>query len=111
MICMKYTNSSLLQIVLHLKEEVVKLECEMSEVHQFLSHSVNRDSMPWEQLISRALDLFAKYPPAGLQKRAKLIQEIRQAFTTLSFMQWLSLNFEQSGAKWLIVLGLIFCFY
>lgn len=77
-------------IVLHLKDEVVKLECEMSEVHQFLSHSVNRDSMPWEQLISSALTLFAKYPPAGLEKRAKLIQEIslpKPARQNLSMVQ------------------------
>lgn len=63
-------------IVLHLKSEVCKLECEMSEVHQFLSRSINDDAMPWEQLICSALKLYAKYPPASLMKRAKLIQEI-----------------------------------
>ena len=49
----------------------------MSEVHQFLSKSINDESMPWEHLISSALKLSAQYPPASLEKRAKLIQEIR----------------------------------
>ncbi|XP_002736159.2 TBC1 domain family member 20-like [Saccoglossus kowalevskii] len=57
-------------IVLHRETEVLSGECEMTYVHSLLS-KIPQD-LPFENLISRAGDLFVQYPPTALAKEARL---------------------------------------
>lgn len=58
------------QIVLHREKEVKQSECDMAMVHHLLSR-IPQD-LPYELLISRAQDLFDRYPPSLLAKRVAL---------------------------------------
>lgn len=51
-------------IVLHREKEILCCQCEMANVHQLLSRIP--DDLPFEQLISKAGDLFLQYPPTEL---------------------------------------------
>lgn len=51
-------------IVLHREKEILSCQCEMANVHQLLSRIP--DDLPFEQLISKAGDLFLQYPPTEL---------------------------------------------
>ncbi|KAL0961926.1 hypothetical protein UPYG_G00333460 [Umbra pygmaea] len=57
-------------IVLHREKEVKRTECDMAMVHHLLSQ-IPQD-LPYEDLIIRAQDLFSRYPPSLLAKRAAL---------------------------------------
>lgn len=52
------------QIVLHRADEIIASECEMCIVHGLLS-KIPQD-LPFEQLISKAGDLYLQYPPSDL---------------------------------------------
>ncbi|KAJ9076381.1 GTPase-activating protein gyp8, variant 2 [Entomophthora muscae] len=54
---------------LYSRNEILKLKCEKSEVHSFLSQIPLRDI---EELISSACNLFKKYPPASIEKTSKI---------------------------------------
>lgn len=58
------------QIVLHREKEVKQSECDMAMVHHLLSR-IPQD-LPYELLISRAQDLFDRYPPTLLARKAAL---------------------------------------
>lgn len=57
-------------IVLHREKEVKQTECDMAMVHHLLSQ-IPQD-LPYEILICHAQDLFDRYPPTLLAKRAAL---------------------------------------
>ncbi|KAL6099680.1 uncharacterized protein ACO6RY_01452 [Pungitius sinensis] len=57
-------------IVLHREKEVKKTECDMAMVHHLLS--LIPQDLPYQLLIGRAQDLFHRYPPSLLAKRATL---------------------------------------
>ncbi|XP_077982869.1 TBC1 domain family member 20-like [Glandiceps talaboti] len=58
-------------IVLYREDEVLAGDCEMTYVHSLLS-KIPQD-LPFENLISRAGDLFVQYPPSALAKEAQLL--------------------------------------
>lgn len=58
------------QIVLHREKEVKQTECDMAMVHHLLSR-IPQD-LPYELLICQAQDLFDRYPPTLLAKKAAL---------------------------------------
>lgn len=51
-------------VVLHREEEVLDLESDMAIIHHFLSNVP--DDLPFESLISKAMWIFAQYPPDEL---------------------------------------------
>ncbi|GAU93321.1 hypothetical protein RvY_05281 [Ramazzottius varieornatus] len=55
-------------IVLDLSEEIFQLPEDQAEVHMFLNNLPV--SLPWESLISHALDLYSEYPPASIAAEA-----------------------------------------
>uniref|UniRef100_A0AAV2K4G2 TBC1 domain family member 20 n=1 Tax=Knipowitschia caucasica TaxID=637954 RepID=A0AAV2K4G2_KNICA len=57
-------------IVLHREKEVKTTECDMAMVHHLLSRIP--PDLPYELLIARAQDLFDRYPPSVLAKKAAL---------------------------------------
>ncbi|KAJ8303463.1 hypothetical protein KUTeg_019859 [Tegillarca granosa] len=57
-------------IVLYREEEILSNECEMCVLHGLLSKIP--DNLPFEQLISKAGDLFLQYPPPDLANEAVL---------------------------------------
>lgn len=59
-----------LQIVLHREKEVKNSECDMAMVHHLLSKIPQ--NLPYEELITHAQSLFARYPPSLLAKSAAL---------------------------------------
>uniref|UniRef100_A0A452IA63 Rab-GAP TBC domain-containing protein n=1 Tax=Gopherus agassizii TaxID=38772 RepID=A0A452IA63_9SAUR len=60
-------------IVLHREAEVLACDCDMPSVHQLLSQIPQ--NLPYERLISWALQLFQRHPHAELAKQAALHQE------------------------------------
>lgn len=58
------------QIVLHREEEVLACDCDMPSVHQLLSQIPQ--NLPYESLISQALQLFQRHPHTELAKQAAL---------------------------------------
>lgn len=58
------------QIVLHREKEVKQTECDMAMVHHLLSRIPQE--LPYELLIAQSLELFSRYPPSVLAKRAAL---------------------------------------
>ncbi|XP_061670331.1 TBC1 domain family member 20 [Syngnathoides biaculeatus] len=77
-------------IVLHREQEVKQTECDMAMVHQLLSR-VPRD-LPYELLISRSQDLFNRYPPAFLAKRAALHSRKSLSISTFKAFQLSTLH-------------------
>ena len=61
---------SLIQLVLHRREELLTLECEMSTVHAFLS-SIPED-LDYENLLKQAWDAFQTYPPNVVAKAGQI---------------------------------------
>lgn len=61
-------SRSSLQIVLYREQEVLDCECDMASVHHLLSQ-IPQD-LPYETLISRAVDLFVQFPPSELAREA-----------------------------------------
>uniref|UniRef100_A0A8C8VG44 TBC1 domain family member 20 n=1 Tax=Pelusios castaneus TaxID=367368 RepID=A0A8C8VG44_9SAUR len=57
-------------IVLHREEEVLACDCDMPSIHQLLSQIPQ--NLPYESLVSRALQLFQRHPHAELAKQAAL---------------------------------------
>ncbi|XP_013395671.1 TBC1 domain family member 20 isoform X2 [Lingula anatina] len=57
-------------IVLYRQEEVLQCECDMAMIHSLLSKIP--DGLPYEQLISKAGDLYLQYPPEKLEQEANL---------------------------------------
>ncbi|KAM9824160.1 TBC1 domain family member 20 [Neosynchiropus ocellatus] len=57
-------------IVLHRKWEVMETECDMAMVHHLLSRMP--EDLPYENLIRQSQDLFDRFPPSVLSKRAAL---------------------------------------
>ncbi|XP_051792003.1 TBC1 domain family member 20 isoform X2 [Erpetoichthys calabaricus] len=55
-------------IVLHRKREVMNCDCDMASIHQLLSQ-IPQD-LPYENLICRAHELFTRFPPSLIAKRA-----------------------------------------
>lgn len=51
------------------RQEILKLKCEKSEVHAFLSQ-IPLDDV--EELITRACFLFKNYPPSSIQKNFRI---------------------------------------
>ncbi|XP_013787519.1 TBC1 domain family member 20-like [Limulus polyphemus] len=58
-------------IVLHRESEIMDQDCDMACVHSVLSKIP--DDLPFEILISKALDLFDAYPPEVLKAEQELI--------------------------------------
>ncbi|MBN3291621.1 TBC20 protein, partial [Polypterus senegalus] len=56
------------KIVLHRKREVMNCDCDMASIHQLLSQ-IPQD-LPYENLICRAHELFTRFPPSLIAKRA-----------------------------------------
>jgi len=54
-------NASFFQLVMHRREELLSLECEMSTVHAFLS--AIPENVDYERLLKQAWDTFQHYPP------------------------------------------------
>lgn len=54
-------------IVLHKQEEILALDCDLAPVHSYLSKVVEEE-LPFEDLIIKAGDLMAKYPPAVIKQ-------------------------------------------
>lgn len=72
-------------IVLHREKEVKQTECDMAMVHHLLSR-IPQD-LPYELLIGRAQDLFEKYPPSLLAKRAALQSRKSLSISTFQAFQ------------------------
>lgn len=60
-------------IVLYKKDDILKLDCDMAVVHQYLCSILEREEdLPIEELIIQAKELFAKYPPDKLRSLQKI---------------------------------------
>ncbi|KAK3603414.1 hypothetical protein CHS0354_009393 [Potamilus streckersoni] len=66
-------------IVLHRADEILASECDMCIVHGLLS-KIPQD-LPFEQLISKAGDLYLQYPPSDLAYDAILNFQMTQSYT------------------------------
>ncbi|XP_050396764.1 TBC1 domain family member 20 [Patella vulgata] len=56
-------------IVLYRQDEILETECEMCFIHSLLSRIP--DNLPFEQLISKAGDLYLQFPPEDLASEAE----------------------------------------
>ncbi|CAH1779036.1 unnamed protein product [Owenia fusiformis] len=74
-------------IVLYRQDEVLQADCDMPSVHSLLS-KIPPD-LPFEDLISRAGDLYVQYPPKQLANEARL--QYKHSTTISSYM-----NFEET---------------
>ncbi|XP_004549301.2 TBC1 domain family member 20 isoform X2 [Maylandia zebra] len=77
-------------IVLHREKEVKQTECDMAMVHHLLSR-IPQD-LPYELLIGQAQDLFEKYPPSLLAKRAALQSRKSRSISTFQAFQLSTLH-------------------
>ncbi|TNM93150.1 hypothetical protein fugu_018552 [Takifugu bimaculatus] len=77
-------------IVLHREKEVKQTECDMAMVHHLLSR-IPQD-LPYELLISQARDLFARYPPSLLARRAALQSHKSLSISTFQAFQLSTLH-------------------
>lgn len=77
-------------IVLHREKEVKQSECDMAMVHHLLSR-IPQD-LPYELLISRAQDLFDRYPPSLLAKRVALQSHKSISISTFQMFQLSTLD-------------------
>lgn len=60
----------LFKIVDYKGEEIFKIDCEMSALHQYLSSLPTQfDMNDWNEIIQRALYLFENHPPETLDER------------------------------------------
>lgn len=66
---------SLMKLVMHRREELLALECEMSTVHAFLS-SIPED-VDYERLLKQAWDAFQTYPPDVVAKTGQISMSSR----------------------------------
>ncbi|KAH8039911.1 hypothetical protein HPB51_009167 [Rhipicephalus microplus] len=53
-------------VVLHARDEILALDCDMAPVHSYLSRLVEGD-LPFEKLIVHARELLEEHPPSELQ--------------------------------------------
>ncbi|XP_049606555.1 TBC1 domain family member 20 [Syngnathus scovelli] len=72
-------------IVLYREQEVKQTECDMAMVHLLLSR-IPQD-LPYELLISQSQNLFNRYPPAVLAKRAALQSSKSLSISTFKAFQ------------------------
>ena len=70
-----YSPSSVFQLVIAHRSELLSTECELSSVHQALSRLPQRiietNASFLEELIERAHDLFKNYSPQKLENASK----------------------------------------
>nr|XP_057904076.1 TBC1 domain family member 20 isoform X2 [Doryrhamphus excisus] len=77
-------------IVLHREKEVKHTECDMAMVHLLLSR-IPQD-LPYELLISQSQELFHRFPPSSLAKRAELRSRKSRSMSTFKTFQLSTLH-------------------
>ncbi|MBN3321805.1 TBC20 protein, partial [Atractosteus spatula] len=78
-------------IVLYREKEVKSCDCDMASVHHLLSQIPQ--NLPYEELISTAQELFTRYPPVVLAKKAAL--QPRESITISSFKDFQMATLQQ----------------
>lgn len=65
-------------VVLHKENEILQLDCDMAQVHSYLSRVVEEE-LPFENLITNAREMMSRYPPSKVKaERAKQVEEVRR---------------------------------
>ncbi|XP_061786838.1 TBC1 domain family member 20 isoform X2 [Nerophis lumbriciformis] len=77
-------------IVLHREKEVKQTECDMAMVHHLLSR-IPQD-LPYERLIGQSQELFVRFPPSLLAKRAELRSRKSQSMSNFKTFQLATLH-------------------
>ncbi|XP_054620194.1 TBC1 domain family member 20 isoform X3 [Dunckerocampus dactyliophorus] len=77
-------------IVLHREKEVKQTECDMAMVHLLLSH-IPQD-LPYELIIGQSQELFDRFPPSLLARRAELRSRKSQSMSTFKTFQLSTLH-------------------
>lgn len=75
-------------VVLSVKNELMKLDCEMSTVHHFLCRAPKSEKLPINQLIKKTELAYLKWPPEIIMKERRVMQIKRRwkRFPTLGLL-------------------------